>query len=65
MAKRKKSRYRYTDRSILNREEFEIAMKNESRCVAWGYITPYLMDRMKTFLINNVHVVALKENGTR
>lgn len=63
--KRQKSRFHYNDRSVLNREQFEIAMKNEQRCVDWGFITSYLMDRMRKFLIDNLHTVALKENGTR
>ena len=60
--KRQKSRFHYNDRSVLSRKEFELAMKNEQRCVDWDFITPYLMGRMKKFLIDNLHTVALKEN---
>ena len=63
--KRQKSRFHYTDRSILNRKEFALAMKNEQRCVDWGFISNYMLTRMKHFLIDNLHTVALKENGTR
>lgn len=62
MAKRQKSRFHYNDRSVLDRKGFEIAMNNEQRCVDWGFISEHLKNRMKHFLIENLQVVALKEN---
>jgi len=49
----------FTDRMILDREDFELAMEQELLSVNNGIISMYIAKRYKQVLIDNIHEKAL------